>query len=82
MKDSKLKLYQPSYSLSTEKLKLVTFITKSLFYFKKEKIVGFDQLGGHDDFSQEMLEWRLGISKVINYKGDLSTPPGLDLSYI
>ena len=23
-----------------------------------------------------MLEWRLGVSKVINYKGDLSSPPG------
>ena len=23
-----------------------------------------------------MLEWRLGVSKVINYKGDLSQPPG------
>merc|ERR1711990_988077 len=36
----------------------------------KEKVVGFDQLGGHDHFSTEMLEWRLGVSKVINYKGD------------
>jgi len=41
----------------------------------QEKVVGFDQLGGHDNFSTEMLEWRLGISKVINYKGDLSQPP-------
>merc|ERR1712176_1491225 len=41
----------------------------------QEKIVGFDQLGGHDHFSTEMLEWRLGVSKVINYKGDLSQPP-------
>ena len=42
----------------------------------QEKVVGFDQLGGHDNFSTEMLEWRLGIAKVINYKGDLSQPPG------
>ena len=42
----------------------------------QEKVVGFDQLGGHDHFSTEMLEWRLGVSKVINYKGDLSQPPG------
>merc|ERR1712179_44908 len=41
----------------------------------QEKVVGFDQLGGHDHFSTQMLEWRLGISKVINYKGDLSEPP-------
>jgi len=41
----------------------------------KEKIVGFDQLGGHDDFSTEMMEWRLGVAGAINYKGDKSTPP-------
>jgi len=41
----------------------------------QEKVVGFDQMGGHDHFSTKMLEWRLGISKVINYKGDLSEPP-------
>ena len=51
-------------------------LTRILTYVK-EKIVGFDQLGGHDNFSTAMLEWRLGISKVINYKGDLSEPPGL-----
>ena len=39
-------------------------------------MVGFDQLGGHDNFSTEMLEWRLGVSKAINYRGDISQPPG------
>jgi thiol-disulfide isomerase/thioredoxin len=60
-----------------ERLKIKVIPTLLLIVDGKtqEKIVGFDQLGGHDDFSQEMLEWRLGISKVINYKGDLSTPP-------
>ncbi|CAF0951291.1 unnamed protein product [Didymodactylos carnosus] len=41
----------------------------------KDKIVGFTDLGNHDEFSTEMLEWRLGCSSVIDYKGDLSTPP-------
>jgi len=41
----------------------------------KEKIAGFDQLGGHDDFSTEMMEWRLGVAGAINYKGDKSAPP-------
>lgn len=41
----------------------------------QEKVVGFDQLGGHDNFSTEMLEWRLGVSKAINYRGDISQPP-------
>lgn len=41
----------------------------------QEKVVGFDQLGGHDDFSTDMLEWRLGVSKAINYRGDINNPP-------
>jgi len=36
---------------------------------------GFEEFGGNDDFSTEMLEWRLGVAHVINYKGDLKTPP-------
>lgn len=53
-------------------------------------MVGFSDLGNTDEFSTEMLEWRLAhvsdlvkrISKlyftqaeVINYSGDLNTPP-------
>ena len=41
----------------------------------KDYMRGFDDVGGTDDFSTEMLEWRLGMAKVINYKGDLTTPP-------
>jgi len=36
---------------------------------------GFDDLGGRDDFSTEMLEWRLGCAAVINYSGNLLEPP-------
>lgn len=38
-------------------------------------IIGFDELGGRDDFSTEMLEWRLGCSGVIDYTGNLLEPP-------
>jgi len=38
-------------------------------------IVGFDDLGGKDEFPTEMLEWRLGCADVINYSGDLTNPP-------
>jgi len=41
----------------------------------KDFIKGFDDLGGHDEFSTEMLEWRLGCSQVINYAGNLLEPP-------
>ena len=37
---------------------------------------GFDELGGKDDFSTEMLEWRLGCAAVIHYSGNLLEPPG------
>ena len=40
-----------------------------------DKIVGFDDLGGHDEFSTEMMEWRIACAGVINYSGDLSQPP-------
>lgn len=41
-----------------------------------DRIIGFDDLGGHDEFSTEMMEWRIARSGVINYSGDLSVPPG------
>ncbi|XP_014260526.1 thioredoxin domain-containing protein 9-like isoform X2 [Cimex lectularius] len=41
----------------------------------KDKIIGFTELGNCDDFSTEMLEWRLGKSAAINYDGDLLHPP-------
>ena len=41
----------------------------------KDYIKGFDDLGGTDDFSTEMMEWRLGCAGVINYSGNLLEPP-------
>lgn len=41
-----------------------------------DRIVGFDDLGGHDEFTTEMMEWRIARAGVINYSGDLSVPPG------
>ena len=38
-------------------------------------IVGFDDLGGTDEFPTEMMEWRIARADVINYSGDLMTPP-------
>lgn len=39
-------------------------------------IIGFDDLGGVDDFSTEMMEWRIARSNCINYSGDIYVPPG------
>ena len=41
----------------------------------KDYIIGFSDLGNCDDFSTAMLEWRLGISGVIKYEGDITQPP-------
>ncbi|XP_065088884.1 thioredoxin domain-containing protein 9 [Ochlerotatus camptorhynchus] len=41
----------------------------------KDYIVGFSDLGNCDDFSTEMLEWRIAQSGSIEYSGDLLTPP-------
>lgn len=38
-------------------------------------VVGLDDLGGKEDFPTEMMEWRIAQAGVINYSGDLSTPP-------
>lgn len=38
-------------------------------------VAGFDDLGGMDDFSTEMLEWRIARCGVIDYSGDLVNPP-------
>ena len=38
-------------------------------------VVGFTDLGNTEDFTTEMLERRIGHAEVINYSGDLNTPP-------
>ena len=42
----------------------------------RDFIVGFDDLGGVDEFPTEMLEWRLGLSDMINHNGDKPTLKG------
>ncbi|XP_065222549.1 uncharacterized protein LOC135847078 [Planococcus citri] len=41
----------------------------------KDYIVGFTELGNCDDFSTDILEWRIARCGVIDYDGDLSHPP-------
>ncbi|KAL1764340.1 thioredoxin domain-containing protein 9, partial [Sigmodon hispidus] len=41
----------------------------------QDYVVGFTDLGNTDDFTTEILEWRLGCSDVINYSGNLMEPP-------
>lgn len=41
----------------------------------KDYIIGFTDLGNCDDFSTEIMEWRIAQSGTIEYSGDLINPP-------
>jgi len=57
------------------KIKVIPTIVSVVDSVSKDFIVGFTELGNCDDFSTEMLEWRLARSQVIDYKCDLLNPP-------
>lgn len=54
----------------TERLRIKVIPTLALLIDGKSKdyVVGFTDLGNTDEFSTEMLEWRLGCADVINYR--------------
>lgn len=60
-----------------ERLRIQTLPTICLVRDTKtvDYIVGFSDLGNTDEFSTEMMEWRLAQADVVNYSGDLTTPP-------
>lgn len=66
----------------TQRLRIKVIPTIALIKDSKTRdyIVGFTDLGNCDDFSTEMLEWRIARSEVIDYKGDLMTPPDMKKS--
>lgn len=66
----------------TQRLRIKVIPTLALVIDGKTKdyIVGFTDLGNCDDFSTEMLEWRLGCGQAINYAGDLMNPPDQETS--
>lgn len=74
-----IKLNAEKSPFLAENLKIKTIPTLVLIQNRimVDKIVGFTQLGNRDDFSTEMLEWRIAQNNVINYEGDLSTLPDL-----
>jgi len=61
----------------TDRLKIRVIPTMAVIKdgITKDYIIGFTDLGNTDEFSTEMLEWRLGTTAVLNYAGDLMTPP-------
>ncbi|XP_068228432.1 thioredoxin domain-containing protein 9 [Palaemon carinicauda] len=44
----------------------------------KDFIVGFTDLGNCDDFTTEVMEWRIARADVIEYNGDLLSPPSFN----
>lgn len=66
----------------TQRLRIKVIPTIALIAESKtsDYIVGFTDLGNCDDFSTEMMEWRIAQSQVIEYKGDLMTPPDVKKS--
>ncbi len=66
----------PSFS---ERLRIKTLPTLALVKDAKTKdyVVGFTDLGNTDEFTTEVLEWRIAQAGVIDYSGDLLTPPTL-----
>lgn len=61
----------------TERLKIRVLPSLCLVKDGKTRdyIVGFSDLGNKDDFSTEMLEWRIARADVIEYSGNLLEPP-------
>ncbi len=61
-----------------ERLRIKTLPTLALVKDAKTKdyVVGFTDLGNTDEFTTEMLEWRIAHADVIDYSGDLLVPPG------
>jgi len=72
-----LKINAEKSPFLTERLKIKVMPTICLVKDSKtvDYIVGFTDLGNKDDFSTDILEWRIATQKVINYSGDLLTPP-------
>ncbi|KAJ4792042.1 Thioredoxin domain-containing protein [Rhynchospora pubera] len=71
-----LKVHAEKSPFLTEKLRIVVLPTLALVKNAKvdDYVVGFDELGGSDGFSTEVLEERLARAKVIFLEGEGSRP--------
>ncbi|KAI0515558.1 hypothetical protein KFK09_008223 [Dendrobium nobile] len=70
-----LKVHAEKSPFLTERLRIVVLPTLALVKNAKvdDYVVGFDELGGSDEFSTEELEERLAKAKVIFSEGETST---------
>ncbi|XP_010271635.1 PREDICTED: thioredoxin domain-containing protein 9 homolog [Nelumbo nucifera] len=72
-----VKIHAEKSPFLAEKLKIVVLPTLALIKNAKvdDYVVGFDELGGTDEFSTEELEERLAKSQVILFEGESSVNP-------
>ncbi|KAH7518066.1 hypothetical protein FEM48_Zijuj09G0131100 [Ziziphus jujuba var. spinosa] len=70
-----VKIHAEKSPFLAEKLKIVVLPTLALIRNAKvdDYVVGFDQLGGTDEFSTEELEERLAKAQVIIFEGESSS---------
>ncbi|XP_015866398.2 thioredoxin domain-containing protein 9 homolog [Ziziphus jujuba] len=70
-----VKIHAEKSPFLAEKLKIVVLPTLALIKNAKvdDYVVGFDQLGGTDEFSTEELEERLAKAQVIIFEGESSS---------
>ncbi|KAK4311420.1 hypothetical protein Pmani_017080 [Petrolisthes manimaculis] len=62
----------------TDKLSIRILPTMCLVKDRKASYIqGFSEFGNVDDFTTETMEWRFGLSKVLEYEGDLRYPPSV-----
>ncbi|KAJ7967538.1 Thioredoxin domain-containing protein [Quillaja saponaria] len=75
-----IKLNAEKSPFLAEKLKIVVLPTLALIKNAKvdDYVVGFDQLGGTDEFSTEELEERLAKAQVIFFEGESSLKSGAE----
>ncbi|GAB4838913.1 hypothetical protein Ancab_028445 [Ancistrocladus abbreviatus] len=72
-----VKIHAEKSPFLAEKLKIVVLPTLALVKNAKveDYVVGFDELGGTDEFSTEELEERLAKSQLIFFEGESSVNP-------
>ncbi|KAA8536254.1 hypothetical protein F0562_028732 [Nyssa sinensis] len=72
-----VKIHAEKSPFLAEKLKIVVLPTLALVKNAKvdDYVVGFDELGGKDEFSTEELEERLARAQVIIFEGESSRNP-------
>ncbi|XP_020574340.1 thioredoxin domain-containing protein 9 homolog [Phalaenopsis equestris] len=70
-----LKVHAEKSPFLTERLRVVVLPTLALIKNAKvdDYVVGFDELGGNDEFSTEELEERLAKSQVLFFEGEASS---------